>query len=147
MAGVARFFRGPGCRLGGRNGALLIIILATIAGLVGDPRAAAQSIGEYPGAPTQTQPTPSPSPQRNRLPSSEPPDVFPAKPGEKRKKALLDDNFKKLKEHAQDLAEIAKALQAEIEKSNENVLSLEILKKADEAEKLARKIKNEAKGF
>lgn len=59
----------------------------------------------------------------------------------------MDDNFKKLKEHAQDLAELAKSLQAEIEKSNENVLSLEIVKKADEAEKLARKIKNEAKGF
>lgn len=72
--------------------------------------------------------------------------MFP-KPGEKRKKALLDDNFKKLKEHAQDLADLAKSLQAEIEKSNENVLSLEILKKADEAEKLARKIKSEAKGF
>ncbi len=59
----------------------------------------------------------------------------------------MDYNYKKLKQHAQDLAELAKSLQAEIEKSNENVLSLEIVKKAEQAEKLARKIKNEAKGF
>lgn len=148
MAGATRIFKGPGCRLGNPRRALLIILLATFAGVAADPpRAAGQSIGDYPGSPTQTQPPQtSPTPQRNRLPSATPPDVFP-KAGEKRKKAILDDNFKKLKEHAQDLAELAKSLQAEIEKSNENVLSLEILKKADEAEKLARKIKSEAKGF
>ena len=146
MAGATRIFNGPGCRLGNPKRALLIILLATFAGLAGDPpRAAGQSIGDYPGSPNQTQ-TQQPTRRQNGLPAAEPPDLFP-KPGEKRKKALLDDNFKKLKEHAQDLAELAKSLQAEIEKSNENVLSLEILKKADEAEKLARKIKSEAKGF
>jgi len=59
----------------------------------------------------------------------------------------MDYNYKKLNQHAHDLAELAKSLQTEIEKSNENVLSLEIVKKAEQAEKLARKIKNEAKGF
>lgn len=147
MAEATRISNGQGCRSGGPRTALLIILLATFAVLAGGPpRAAGQSIGEYPGSPTQTQPQQSPTPQRNRLPSAEPPDIFP-KPGEKRKKAILDDNFKKLKAHAQDLADLAKSLQAEIEKSNENVLSLEIIKKADEAEKLARKIKSEAKGF
>lgn len=148
MARTIRISNAQGCRSGGPRTALLIILLATFAGLAGaPPRAAGQSIGEYPGSPTQTQPTQSPTPQRSRLPSTEPPDIFPPKPGEKRKKAILDDNFKKLKAHAQDLADLAKSLQAEIEKSNENVLSLEIIKKADEAEKLARKIKSEAKGF
>lgn len=148
MAGATRIFNGPGCRSGGPRMALLIFLLATFAGLAGDPqRAAGQSIGDYPGSPNQTQTQPQqPTRRQNGLPAAEPPDVFP-KPGEKRKKAILDDNFKKLKEHAQDLADLAKSLQAEIEKSNENVLSLEILKKADEAEKLARKIKSEAKGF
>jgi len=124
------------------------MLLATFAGLAVDPpRAAGQSIGDYPGSPNQTQnATQQPTRRQNGLPAAEPPDVF-AKPAEKRKKAILDDNFKRLKEHAQDLADLAKSLQAEIEKSNENVLSLEILKKADEAEKLARKIKSEAKGF
>ena len=46
-----------------------------------------------------------------------------------------------------DLAELAKSLQNEIEKSNANVLSLEIVRKAAKAEKLAKKIKNEAKAY
>ena len=46
-------------------------------------------------------------------------------------------NFTKLKQHSRELAELAKSLQAEVDKSNENVLSLEIVKKAEEAEKLA----------
>lgn len=88
-------------------------------------------------------------PGRTRFPSqsqSQSPEPFP-KSSQKRKKAMMDYNFKKLKQHAQDLAELAKSLQTEIEKSNENVLSLEIVKKAEQAEKLAKKIKNEAKGF
>ena len=58
----------------------------------------------------------------------------------------MDSNFKKLKEHAKALAELSKSLQEDIEKSNENVLSLEIVKKAEQAEKLARQIRDEAKG-
>jgi len=86
-------------------------------------------------------------PNQNRFPTQSPaPGHFP-KRSQKRKQALLNYNFKKLKQHAHDLAELAKSLQTEIEKSNENVLSLEIVKKAARAEKLAKKIKNEAKGF
>ena len=103
---------------------------------------AGQSIGQIPGNNPQS---PGQSRRGNRFPA-ETPEGFP-KGAQKQKKALMDYNFKKLKEHAQDLAELAKSLQAEIEKSNENVLSLEIIHKADEVEKLARKIKNEAKGF
>jgi hypothetical protein len=86
-------------------------------------------------------------PGQNRFPTESPaPKTFP-QTSQKRKKALMDSNFKKLKQHAQDLADLAKSLQTEIGKSNENVLSLEIVKKAEQAEKLARKIKNEAKGL
>jgi hypothetical protein len=143
MAGVARVFRGLGCRPGIAKKALIFAGMITFLALGGgSPRTAGQSIGQIPGNNPQS---PRQSTQGNRFPS-ETPEGFP-KTSQKRKKALLDDNFKKLKEHAQDLAELTKSLQAEIEKSNENVLSLEIIKKADEAEKLARKIKNEAKGF
>ncbi|HXH51051.1 MAG TPA: hypothetical protein VNM47_17060 [Terriglobia bacterium] len=143
MAGVARVFTGPGRCSGIVKKALIIAVMLTFLALGGGfPEAAGQSIGQVPGNNPQS---PRQSTRGNRFPA-ETPDVF-AKTSQKRKKALMDDNFKKLKEHAQDLAELAKSLQAEIEKSNENVLSLEIVKKADEAEKLARKIKNEAKGF
>ena len=52
-----------------------------------------------------------------------------------------------MKKNADQLAEMAKALQNQINHSSENVLSLDIIKKAEEIEKLARKVKNEAKGY
>jgi hypothetical protein len=143
MTGVARVFTEPGRRSGIAKKALIIVVMLTFLALGGGfPGAAGQSTGQIPGSTPQNPRQPS---QGNRFPP-EAPEGFP-KTSQKRNKAILDYNFKKLKEHAQDLAELAKSLQAEIEKSNENVLSLEIVKKADEAEKMARKIKNEAKGF
>jgi hypothetical protein len=143
MAGIARVFMKPGRRSSIAKRALIIAVMLTFLALGGGfPGAAGQSIGEVPGNNPQG---PGQSSRRNRFPAEAPETL--AKTSQKRKKALLDDNFKKLKQHAQDLAELAKSLQDEIEKSNENVLSLEIIKKADEAEKLAKKIKNEAKGF
>ena len=65
---------------------------------------------------------------------------------EKRKKALREYNFKQMKKHAESLSELAASLQKEIEGFNENVLSLDIVKKAAQIEKLAKKIKKEAKG-
>ena len=143
MAGIGRVFLKPGGRSSRTKKALNIAVMLTFLALGGGfPGAAGQSIGEVPGNNPQG---PGHSTQRNRFPAEAPETL--AKTTQKRKKALMDDNFKKLKQHAQDLADLAKALQDEIEKSNENVLSLEIIKKADEAERLAKKIKNEAKGF
>ncbi len=79
----------------------------------------------------------------NRYPDNSP--TFP-RPTRKQRQALMDHNFKKLKDHARELAELTKSLQADIEKSNENVLSLEIVRKAEQVEKLAKQIKDEAKG-
>lgn len=98
--------------------------------------AAAQGFGQSEGAvPGNTLGT--------RYPDNSPP--FPKRTRDQ-KKALMELNFKKLKDHAKALAELSKSLQDDIEKSNENVLSLEIVKKAEQAEKLAKQIKNEAKG-
>ena len=65
----------------------------------------------------------------------------------KQKRKLLKSNFEKMKRDAGQLADLAKALQEELNKSNENVLSLEIVDKADKIEKLARKIKGTARGY
>ena len=132
-------------RSGKSKGTIIITMTFTLLGLLCGPRCAngqplAQNGGAVPNPAEQL-------PGRNRFPTESPsPEHFP-RTSQKQKQALLDYNFKKLKQHAQDLAELAKSLQTEIEKSNENVLSLEIVKKAEQAEKLAKKIKNEAKGF
>ena len=65
----------------------------------------------------------------------------------KQKRNLLKANFEKMKRDAGELADLAKALQDELNKSNENILSLDIVEKADKIEKLARKIKGTARGF
>ena len=64
----------------------------------------------------------------------------------KQKQDLLKSNFEKLKRDADELATLAKSLQQDLDKSNENVLSLKVLDRTEKIEKLARKIKSEAKG-
>lgn len=110
----------------------------------GAPAVTGQGLSPNQGM-NQTQGPFSTSPQQQRFPEPTPPKS--GRSSQKQKQAMLDYNFKKLKKHAQDLAQLASSLQKEIEHSNENVLSLEIVKKAAQAEKLAKKIKNEAKGF
>jgi len=53
-------------------------------------------------------------------------------------------NFENMKRDAGELADLAKALEEEINKSNENILSLDIIEKADKIEKLAKRIKGNA---
>jgi hypothetical protein len=62
------------------------------------------------------------------------------------KDALLKSNLKDMKKHASQLAELAQSLQKRVNQTSEDVLSLDIIKKADAIEKLAKKIKDEAKG-
>jgi hypothetical protein len=65
----------------------------------------------------------------------------------KQKRDLLKANFDRMKRDAKELADLAKDLQEQLDKSNENVLSLTVVDKADKIEKLARKIKSSARGF
>ena len=65
----------------------------------------------------------------------------------KQKRGLMKANFEKMKRDAGELADLAKALQEELNKSNENILSLDIVEKADKIEKLAKRIKGNARGF
>jgi hypothetical protein len=66
---------------------------------------------------------------------------------QKQKKDLLKDNFEKMKRDADELADLAKSLQEDLNKSNENVFSLGVVDKADKIEKLAKKIKGTARGY
>ena len=65
----------------------------------------------------------------------------------KQKQNLLKSNFEKMKRDADELSELAKSLQEDLSKTSENVLSLEIVEKAEKIEMLAKKIKGAAKGF
>lgn len=64
----------------------------------------------------------------------------------KQKKDLLKSNVEKIKRDADELVTLTKSLQDEVSNSNENVLSVKIIDKAEKIEKLAKQIKNIAKG-
>lgn len=51
-----------------------------------------------------------------------------------------------LKNDANKLLQLANELKDDVDKSNENVLSLDVLKKAEEIEKLAKSVKEKMKG-
>ena len=64
----------------------------------------------------------------------------------KQRQGIVKSNFEKMKRDADELAALAKTLQEDLNKSNENVFSLRIVDRAEKIEKLAKKIRNEAKG-
>jgi len=93
----------------------------------------------------QTQP-----PRHPPLP--QPPDATqdgddqPALPGKSRTKMLLDANEKDIKKNIEKLYQLASDLKEEVEKTDTSkVLSLTLVKKAEEIEKLAHDIKTRAK--
>jgi hypothetical protein len=83
----------------------------------------------------------------NRSPFPPPTLEQPPERTAKQKDALVKYNFKQMKKHADQLSKLAQSLQKNIDQSNENVLSLDVVRNAEKIEKLAKKIKNEAKGY
>lgn len=74
----------------------------------------------------------------------EPPD--PALAG-KAAKAALEENQKDIRKNVERLFQLASELKKEVEKTDSTaVLSMSLVRKAEEIEKLARQIKNRAKG-
>ena len=65
----------------------------------------------------------------------------------KQRRDMLKADFERMKRDAEELTSLAKDIREELEKTNENVLSLEIVEKAEKIEKLARRIKNTARGY
>ncbi len=66
---------------------------------------------------------------------------------DKQKRDLMKANYEKMKRDAEELASLAKSLRDDIDKGNENVLSLHIVDKAEKIEKLAKRIKSVARGY
>ena len=101
--------------------------------------------GRPPGAPPRPHP---PASVTSQEPSAAPqsPD-FPPGMIKKQKKELLKQNFEKMKSEADELVELSKSLQSDLNKSNENVLSLKVVDQAEKIEKLAKRIKETARGY
>jgi hypothetical protein len=93
---------------------------------------------------SQNPPLP-PLPQtQDRRPPDAAPDT-PPMPGAEKK--ILEENDKDMKKKVDRLYELATQLKNEVDKTDSSkVLSLNLMKKAEEIEKLARDIKNRSKG-
>jgi hypothetical protein len=72
----------------------------------------------------------------------------PAKPGANRRdQALVRANYERAKHDSVELAELARSLQQELNQAGTNVLSLDVIDKAAKIEKLAKRIKGNARGL
>jgi translation initiation factor 2B subunit (eIF-2B alpha/beta/delta family) len=65
----------------------------------------------------------------------------------KQKQALMQVNLSKSKKDAAELAALARQLREELDKPDANTLSLESMNRIDRIEKLAKRIREEMKGF
>ncbi|HZV87112.1 MAG TPA: hypothetical protein VFF95_06170 [Candidatus Binatus sp.] len=75
------------------------------------------------------------------------PENSDALPAKSPTKALLEANEKDIKKNIEKLYQLASDLKAEVEKTDSSrILSLALVKKAEEIEKLAHDIKTRAKG-
>jgi hypothetical protein len=66
-------------------------------------------------------------------------------PAQRRQDAALQERKNQLAVDTAKLLELANELKAEMDKSSKDTLSLSVIKKADEVEKLARKVRAEMK--
>jgi hypothetical protein len=88
---------------------------------------------------------PFPKPQSPVRPDDEPIDGNPL--AKSPKKILLEENQKDIKKNIEKLFDLASQLKEQVEKTDATtVLSLAMVKKAEEIERLAHQIKEKAKG-
>jgi hypothetical protein len=89
--------------------------------------------GQNPKFPSDQKTGPDSSPENPLAPSAD--------------KRILEENQKDIKKKVDKLYELATELKAEVDKTDSSkVLSLNLVRKAEEIEKLARDIKNRSKG-
>ena len=62
-------------------------------------------------------------------------------------KAMIKERHKALKRDTDRLLELATELKQYVDKTDENMLSLDVLKKSEEIEKLAHSVKSKMKGY
>ena len=135
-------------RLGRERGVILSLgLLISLAFLMPAP-AFAQSTASAPMATTETHTG------GHRMMSAEIPneargplDTDPQSMNARQKLRIVHANFERSKSDATELATLAKELRAELDKPNVNVLSLEVMNRIEKIQKLAKKIRDETKGF
>jgi hypothetical protein len=117
-----------------------IVMVLSLAGLL-----AAQGTPRRP-QPVSTQTTQNRDPQfeRNRNQQPTPLEIEWEK---KRLKAMNEERHQSLQRDTDELLKLSTELKEYVDKTNENMMSVEVIKKAEEIEKLAKKVRNKMKGY
>jgi hypothetical protein len=128
----------------GPNGIRLIACLAVIAGLCG-----IVSIGLAQQQPPARTPHPILLPEANRLPdANDQMEMREQQTDPDKSKDFAAANVERRKQIADDsarLLKLASDLKAEVDKTNKDTLSLDVIRKADEIERLAHSVKEKMK--
>jgi HAMP domain-containing protein len=104
-------------------------------------------VNPYPTTPTQqgTSPSGRSTTVRPPQPGLAPMDV-PPKIIDEQAKSRNIERQKKLEEDTARLLSLATELKEQVDKTNQNIMSLDVIKKADEIERLAKSVKDRMKG-
>jgi len=86
------------------------------------------------------------APQRRGAPEPQETQT-PLPSGKNQRQEILKADHAKSKAEAVELADLARQLKEDLEKSEHHVLDLRVVKKAEEIEKLARRIKDRLRRF
>jgi hypothetical protein len=115
---------------------LTALLVASASGLAGEA---------IPAITTQSPVVRPPQPPQNPSSGQSPDNEVPPPPDLDKK--ILENNEKDMKKKVEQLYQLAKELKDEVEKTDSTkVLSLNVLKKTEEIEKLAHDIRNRSKG-
>jgi hypothetical protein len=82
-----------------------------------------------------------------QVPQAQPRSEQEAKLQREQAKKLNKQRHDDLKRDTDRLLELATQLKQYVDKSNENILSVEVVKKADEIDKLARSVRDKMRGY
>jgi hypothetical protein len=82
-------------------------------------------------------------PWANQMPGMSQPDIMRHV---EQKKLLMSERQKRLVADTDKLVELTTALKEQVDETNKNILSLDMIKKAEEIEKLAHSVKERIKG-
>lgn len=123
-----------------RTSAFVLILL--IAG----PIYASNPTDQLPSSTENTVITADPETGEPQFPPRKPEDPGLKEMNRKMQQERQKQNYRELKRDAERLLEVATELKQYVDKANEQVLSLEVLRKAEQMEKLAKDLKNRMKG-
>jgi hypothetical protein len=101
------------------------------------------SVASLAQAPGQRQP---PTPPRSDIPPMTTEDDATSRMATEMARKAAKERVVELKSDTDKLLKLSVELKQYVDKSNENVLSVDVIKKADEIEKLAKSVKDKMKG-